>query len=227
MDEPLNRFPGGIVAPQQWLDLLVPKLPNVPNDMIKHEILSVLRDFCIAGGAWRDWLAPVEIDGLAYEYGLPTGNPHAETTAVLRMLRRDDQWPLDPVPPEAASPPEFIGIGGQPRRYWQTQPDRFYVEPIPATGEGPYHVVPYVSMAPLDLCGIPNWFLGQYQLAIVDGVLASILRTAGPNYRPKDADRHRALYVSARNSSRTRSIAGYNRGTLLTRSPYLARGSQR
>ena len=227
MDEPLVRFPGGIVAPQQWLDLLMPKLPNVPQDMIKHEVLSVLRDFCIVGGAWRDWLRPVEIDGMAYEYGLPTGNPHAETVAVLRMTRQADAWPTDPVPPEIASPPELIKIGGRPMCYWQTQPDRFYVAPIPAIGEGPYFVLPYVSMAPLDLCGIPNWFLSQYQLAIVDGVLASLLRTAGPNYRPADADRHRAMYGAARNRSRTRAVAGYTRSTTILQAPYFARGSQR
>lgn len=223
----LQRFPGGLVAPQQWLDLLRPKLPNMPPDMIKHEVLSVLRDFCRIGGAWRDWLRPIEIDGLAWEYGLPTGNPHSEVVAVLRALRSGDQIPLGPVPPEIAPPPGRARVGGLPACYWQTQPDRLFVEPVPASGEPSVFLDVYVSLAPLDLCGIPDWFLSDNQLAIVDGVLAKLCKIAGPNYRPADAKDYQRDYIAARNRSRTRAQGGYNRSSLLLKAPFMARGSQR
>jgi hypothetical protein len=223
----LQRFVGGMVTPQQWLDLLRPKLPNMPPDMIKHEVLSVLSDFCRVGGAWRDWLRPVEIDGKAWEYGLPTGNPHSAVVAVLRALRSGDQQPLDPVPPELAPPPGRAKIGGLPLRYWQTQPDRLFVEPIPAVNEPASFLDIYVTLTPVDLCGIPEWFLADNQLAVVDGVLGKLCRVAGPNYRPLDAARHWQDYTIARNRSRARAMSGYNRATTAFRPPFMARGSQR
>jgi hypothetical protein len=221
----INRFPGGMTAPQQWLDLLRPKLPNVPPDMIKHEVLSVVRDYCKLGGAWRDWLHPVEIDGLALEYGLPTGNPDTEVVAVLEIWPKGAVAPLVAIPPEIAGPPSKIRRGGAPVCYWQTQPDRVFFDPIPSAGSVLVDV--YVTLAPTDLCGIPEWFLSDNQLAIVDGVLASICRLPGPNYRPTDADVHRRAYVAQRNRSRTRAIGGYNRSDGRLRAPFFARGSQR
>jgi hypothetical protein len=227
MDEQVTRFSGGMVAPQKWLDLLQPKLPNIPPDMIKHEVLSVVRDFCRIGGVWRDWLRPVEVDGLALEYGLVTGNPNTEAVATLAAYRASDQHQLAPVPPEMAGPPAFIRRGGLPLRFWQTQPDRIFVDPIPAPTEAGNFIVPYVVLAPLDLCAVPEWFLLDNQLAVVDGVLASLTNVPGPNYRPNDAAAYRRAYVAARNRARTRAQAGYTRAEPRLRVPYVARGSQR
>jgi hypothetical protein len=226
MDEPVQRFPGGMTAPEQWLDLLAPKLPNLPPDMIKHEVLGILRDFCKRGGVWRDWLKPFAVSGVPREYGLETGNPGDEVAGVLQILRYDTGLALAPVPPELGRPLELIPVTGRPERYWQTQPDRVFFEPLPA-GTDYALVAAYVTLAPLDECAVPQWFLSEHQYAVVDGVLANLLRIPGPNYRPSDAGVHRTLYISARDRARTRSLAGSNRAAALIRPPHFARGSQR
>jgi hypothetical protein len=226
MDEVIQRFPGGLVAPEQWLDLVAPKLPNVPPDLIKHEVLGILRDFCKRGGVWRDWLKPIVISGEVREYILETSNPGNEVTNVLSVVDQITRLPLTPWPPELAVPLHMITHGGPPKRFWQTQPDRMFFDPCPA-GTGFATVSVYVTLAPLDLCSSPQWFLSEHQYAVVDGVLGRLLRVAGPNYRPADAGVHWTQYVSARNAARTRSIAGYNRATTQPVFPYFARGSQR
>jgi hypothetical protein len=115
MDEVIQRFPGGLVAPEQWLDLVAPKLPNVPPDLIKHEVLGILRDFCKRGGVWRDWLKPIVISGEVREYILETSNPGNEVTNVLSVVDQITRLPLTPWPPELAVPLHMITHGGPPK----------------------------------------------------------------------------------------------------------------
>ena len=160
------------------------------------------------------------------EYVLETGYPDNEITGVMTVTRHEPPLQLTPLPPELAKPIELIRRTGKPEFYWQTQPDRMFFEPCPISGDFA-KVSCYVTLAPLDLCAIPQWFLSEHQYAIVDGVLGNLLMAAGPNLRPTDAKVHQMRYASARGRARTRSIAGYNRASTRITTPFFARGSQR
>ena len=65
----------------------------------------------------------------------------------------------------------------------------------------------FVTLAPLDLCGLPEWVLSEHQYAIVDGVLESFSELPGE----LPAERRRGALDAVRLGQGPGTDAGHRR----------------
>lgn len=170
-------FPGGLTSPQVWLDGILPKIPGAAVDTVKHEVLSVMRDFFAFSGAWRDWVGPILLHPLLTEYAIEVGDIKAEavTTLVAHLSPMNldmSQVRADMIGPLLGSQP----VGEYPTIFYNPTPNTIVFLPIPqAEGNS---VSLYVTMQPLDLA-IPANLQGQHFDAICTGVLARLFLSKG------------------------------------------------
>ena len=222
MSEP---FVGGITSPQSWLDGLIPKLPNVGEDAIKFEVLTVLRDFFKIGKTWRDWIGPITLHPGEILYSPELADYKADLVDIIGAYRFSDQLPLSVVDRSCIGADYNLLSPGTPAYYTQT-PEGL-VQIWPPLEEGKTEQVRlFVTMMPVDLC-VPDWIKIQHFDDISAGVLARWLLVPGANYNFQLGNWYQRRYRNARNEAVLRSIAS---GTLMVEKAIPRRqvfGSQR
>jgi hypothetical protein len=227
MSEP---FPGGIVAPQDWLNGILPRAPNLNPNFVKHEILSVLRDFFERSGAWREWVGPISLHPEQVTYSVELADYKANLVAILGGYRVSDEMRLFPVPNQMIGADVNVHlnndpyIGGPPRWFYKDPYDNAIILPPPA--EEGEQVRLFVTMKPSDLC-CPDWIRSRHYEAILAGVLARVYQTPGPNYKPDLGARMERKYVAARAHATREAIAGGTGMTEVATIPTSVAGSQR
>jgi hypothetical protein len=229
-DAALDRFPGGLSAPQQWLDGILPKLPNIPVDWVKHETLSVLRDFCRESGVWREWVGPVVTEPGVSAYALPAPYDGVEPGLVYKAVRdlpaegeeEPGYWHLV-ARAQPVHGPRLDRLVGDPAWYWRDAAGNVLIYPVPASTDPAVSCWFYCSLVPLDLCG-PDWLRGEHFDTIVDGVLGRAYLMPGPNKDKEAAVFHRRAYLAARTRAKVRAAGGGVDGKPWPVFPYFARG---
>jgi hypothetical protein len=221
MSEP---FPSGITAPQEWLDGILPRCPNVTPDFVKHEVLTVLRDFFHFGRGWRDWVGPITLHNNQVHYSVELADYKAEFIEVLEGYRVSDRQPLIPITHQM--------IGADAQLFEEGGPSYMYVNPeglltvfptIPAGMQEQIRV--FVTMMPIDLC-VPNWIKFKWYDAIVNGVLERLYYSPGPNYKPDLAKVMGRRYVAQRARSTVTAITSGTNMPEVVQPPFFAPGSQ-
>lgn len=217
-------FPGGITRPQDWLDGLVPKLPNLPEDAIKFEVLTVLRDFFKIGMTWRDWIGPILLHPNTVYYSTEQADYKADLVDILSGYRVSDQLPLSIIDRSQIGADANIFSPGTPSYITQTPEGLAQIWPtVPEGSEESVRL--FVTMMPVDLC-VPDWIKIQHFDDISFGVLARWFLAPGANYNFQLGNWYERRYRNARNNARLRSIAG---GTLAPERavpPRITQGSQ-
>lgn len=219
-------FPNGVTAPQDWLDGLLPRLPSLSTDMVKHELLTVLRDFFLRSHAWQDWVT-VNLKPNVILYSPELADVKAEICSIIGGYS-DQQGMRDlyPAMPGLSYADAQKVENGEPVAYFLTPEGRFCIFPSIRTGETK-HVRLYVSMRPVDLC-VPDWIRSRHYMDITNGVLANFYLTPGATYNAAMGARLAKDYASARD--RAGMLARVGHTNLQERVPYdrnFARGSQR
>jgi hypothetical protein len=207
MGEPFPN--GGITRPQDWLDGLIPKLPNLAEDAIKFEILAVLRDFFKQGKCWRDWIGPITLQPNTVVYSMEGADYKTDIVDILSAYRVSDSLPLRIVDRSDIGADANIFDPGSPSYIVQTPEGMAQI--WPPIGEGTAESVRlFVTMMPIDLC-VPDWIKIQHYDEIVAGVMSRWLLSPGPNYNFQLGNWYRRMYRDARNAAQLRSAAS---GTL-------------
>ena len=226
----VQAFPDGMVAPQDWLDLILPKFPGGVPDMIKHEVLTIVRDLCRVGSVWCEWVPPITVDGSRVEYPVVTGYANVEAVTVLaarREMSPGTTVDLLPVGEQEGGPGVLVPADHTPIRFWQDKPGSVCFSPNPLPNTTSTLVYPYVTLAPLDLCAVPTWIWLEFSDVVVDGVLANLHEMPGVNKDKELAASKRRRYLQRRNAGRNRAQAGFVSLPGRMPHPYFARGSQR
>lgn len=217
---------GGIVSPQEWMDGILPSLPNVPENVAKFEILTVMRDFFGHSEAWRDWFGPIVIYPGQLLYTPELTDYKAELVNILNSRRTLDGLPLRISLREDAGDPAGLLQTGSPSHYHVTPEGQLAIWPQPAE-DTTETVLFYASMQPIDLC-VPTWIRAKHFDAIVNGVLGRIYAKPGPNLNMQLASWYQRRYISLRNKATVDALG--NNTAVVERAqanPYFARGSQR
>jgi len=224
MTEPFAAT-GGITVPQDWMDGLIPALPNLAENAIKFEILTVLRDFFEHSEGWRDWFGPITLAPQQPYYSPEMTDFKAELINILDSRRESNNICLTPVVSQEIGPPATLLQEGDPAYYHQTPEGLIAIWPQPATvGERVYF---YGSMKPIDLC-VPDWIKLKYYDAIVNGVMGRFFAKPGPNLNMTMAAWYQRRYMSQRTDATLNAIT--NKIAVVERAranPYFASGSQR
>jgi hypothetical protein len=223
-------FPGGIVAPQDWLNAILPRAPNLAPDFVKNEILSVVRDFCDRGGVWRDWVGPITLHPNQVHYSVELADYKAELVDILDGYRVKDEIRMMPVPSDnvGADPNVYLNqepyIGGPPRFYYKDPEGLAVIIPPPA--DDTEQVRLFVTMKPVDLC-FPDWIKSRFYEPILNGVMARVHMMKGPCYDPNLGARLERRYRAERDLATQRAIASGTGLPEIARPMTIIGGSQR
>jgi hypothetical protein len=201
------RFPDGLRAPQEWLDGILTKAPGETPDFVKHELLSVVRDFCLRGRAWVRWLAPMPIlAGAQYvtvepniDEDPPGLNVDAVVHEVLEAFNAASGLPLASRNRSMSVANPMLDGGGS--SYSMFQPGMLELFPPPAA---PFSLRLLGVLVPSTL-DIPEWMTMDYFDPICSGVLSRVHLKPGPNYDRALGLYHRSLYVQGRAIARSRA----------------------
>jgi len=176
-------FPGGITAPLDWINGILPRVPGAHVDWIKHEVLQRVREFFQISGAWRDWIGPITLDPTTPFYSVELADYKAELCAVLSGYRHSDGAPLGLVKDgDIAVQRDTLHSRGHPQYVYRTVEGLVAIFPV--IEDGAYDQVSlYASMKPIDLC-MPDWIRQRYYDGIVAGVLGTAYLIPGMNYKP-------------------------------------------
>lgn len=207
-------FPGGLTAPSDWIDGILPLLPNANVDWIKNEVLIKARTFFSISGAWRDWIGPINMSASTHLYSPELSDIKAALVAVLDGYRTSDGFKLALVRDWLPSVYQTIldeDHPGSPQYVYQTVEGLLAIFPKVAI-DGADQVYLYVSMKPIDLC-MPEWIRDRCFDAIRAGVLSAGYAMPGVNYKPLDAARYERRFRAA--MSRATQFA-LNSGTALS-----------
>lgn len=176
-------FPGGITAPLEWINGILPLVPGAHVDWIKHEVLRKTREFFQLSNAWRDWIGPITMDPTTPFYSPELSDYKAELCAVLGGYRMSDGFPLKLVQDgDVAVQRDTLYKREKPLYTYRTIENRLAIFPIIEDG-GYEQVMLYVTMKPIDLC-MPTWIRQRYYDGIIAGVLGTAYLTPGINYKP-------------------------------------------
>jgi hypothetical protein len=198
-------FPGGITRPQDWLDGLVPKLPNLTADAIKFEVLTVLRDFFKIGKTWRDWIGPITLHPDQVIYSTEQSDFKADLVDILQGYRVSDKLPLRIVDRQQIGADANLFDPGVAQFITQTPEGLAQIWPPPPEGTQE-SVRLFVTMMPVDLC-VPDWIKVQHFDDIVAGTLARWMLVPGPNYNYQLGNWYQRRYRAARDNAVQRTIA--------------------
>lgn len=219
-----DPFPKGITAPQEWLDGLIPKLPSVPPDMIKHELLTVMRDFFTYSTAWQEWISVVAQPNVI-EYPPQLTDVKAEIISILDGYSDGPWWWLRPAQPGIPGVDIAKRTSGSPRWYHLTPQQQFCI--FPATKEGTTNIRLYCAMKPIDLC-VPDWIRSRFYDILISGVLSNMYLTPGANFNADMGRVQRKMYMNGRSKAMIDARVGYT--GIQEQVPYnrgFARGYQR
>lgn len=180
----VQPFPGGITAPLDWINGILPMLPGASVDWIKHELVVKLRTFFQTSGAWRDWIGPITMDPDTEFYSPELTDYKAEMVGVLNGYRTSDNFPLLLVTDDDRAINQMVTgqEPSQPQYVYRTPEGLLAIFPR-ITPNLQEQVMLYVSMMPIDLC-VPTWIKLRHYDAIRAGVLGAGYFTPGINYKP-------------------------------------------
>lgn len=222
-----NPFPGGLTAPQQWLDGLLPALPGATVDAIKHAVLTVARDFYKRSTAWRAWCGPILLNDHQEVYEIESGDVRADVSVVHRVCVPEDDLELRPMRAEAAGPAFGYPVGDKLATYHCPTANQIVFLPLLVEGAARPLVSVYASMVPLDL-DIPDFLVQQHYDTICKGVLARMYMVPGLNYKPDLATSIQRQYSAERARARVVAEAGFTPILTVARPPApFARGMYR
>lgn len=198
--------PTGITAPQDWLDGLLPRLPGFAPDTVKHEILSIVRDFFQRSYAWQDWIE-LKLKANTVLYSPELTDYKAEICFILAGRHKDEYAWLRPAEPMYPIADILRMEKGRPDFYNLTPERMFCIFPAPETDDA-YVVRLYCAMKPIDLC-MPDWIKSLHYEAIRDGVLANLYALPGVIYKPDLALMHLKKYENAINKATVDARTAY------------------
>jgi hypothetical protein len=184
-------FPGGLTAPNDWIDGILPMLPGASLDWIKNEILIKLRTFFDTSGAWRDWIGPITLDSTTPYYSPELTDYKAELCNVFDMIFEESGTHLSMCP---RSHQFKIFDHGTPTYFSVTSEGLLQIWPV-VNPDVLLRVFAYVTMKPIDLC-VPDWIKLRYFDAIRSGVLSAGYFMPGLNYKPDLAARYERRFRS-------------------------------
>lgn len=204
-------FPNGLRAPQEWLDGILSRCPQATPDLVKHELLTVVRDFCMEGRAWTRWLEPVLVTPGVTRFAIeprvdddvPETDADVTVTAVIAVEWADDGCPLAPRDRQRS-------VGSGYGRHWRTGYSLF--EPgIIELFDPP--LVPralriHAVLTPNTLA-VPAWLVGQHYDAICAGVLARLYAVPGSFKDTEGSIRMERKYRAARTRALIRAQDAY------------------
>lgn len=197
MPEP---FPGGLTAPQDWLNGILPRVPNLTPDFVKHELLTIIRDFCQYSGVWRDWLDPIILHPTQLVYSPEAVDVKAQVHRILDGYILENNQQLYPT--SAGS--RIVDIKtveiGDPRYYYMTPEKQIAIFPVLPLGSPTRRARLFTTMVPLDLC-VPQWLKLDWFEGISAGVLGRLYLTPGLNYKPDIGARMERRYKSAKSKA--------------------------
>lgn len=204
----MEPFPGGLTAPQLWLDGILPKVPTAGADLIKHEVLTVARDFYSVSGAWRAWVGPIRLNEDQTKYAIETADIKAECTGVVDAIVIDTGMRLHSTDMQYAGLPSLIIYGDYPTDYYCPNPQEIVFMPRHASTGPTCSVSLLIKMRPIDL-DWPQHLASEHFEAISHGVLASLYDTPGLMYKPDQAREQRKRYIWHRSRAKRRAEANY------------------
>ena len=220
-------FPGGITAPSDWIDGILPMLPNANVDWIKNEILIKLRTFFTISGAWRGWIGPINLDPTTAYYSPELTDYKAEMIAILGGYRTSDDQPLKLVKESDHTVAQMIRDEGRalPNYTFQTAEGLIAIFPI-VPNDVVEQVMIFASMRPIDLC-VPEFIKLKFFDAIRVGVLGAGYMMPGINYKPELGARYERRFRSLMSRATMEAIASGTALAQYPRIPRITRGSQR
>lgn len=218
-------FPAGITTPLDWLDGIVPRVPNINLDTVKFEILVALQTFFRRSQCWRDWVGPITIRPGVPLYSVELTDYKAELVSVLQGYRMSDRLPLGPIPSAAYASYTGLREYGQPTSYYRTPEGMVALFPMLAEGQTE-QVSLFVSMAPVDLC-VPDWIKHRHYEAIRAGTLGSLYFMPGASYKPDLGARYEKRFRAAMSAATQDALVSGTGGPQPTVIPPTPGGSQR
>lgn len=222
----LNRFPGGLVVPQEWLDGIVTKLKATGVDIVKQTLLTVMQDFFRHTGAWRMWVGPVVVGGAAppvpgRRVPVPPPDPKVAIRTIFEVkdasgfgLRR-----LGPAEYDLADE----RLLGAPYGWYQSSPGMLVLDQVPPPEAPSVNLGVYASLTPLDLC-LPPAIQAEHYQALCDGTMAAMLRVKGPNFDLRNSAEYRRDYIRQRSLARWGAMTGYSIESTRVQAPVFAQG---
>jgi hypothetical protein len=175
----------------QWLALILPKVPSAPQPRIESALAMAAHEFCKRTRVWQEWCdISFTSDGTAV-VALPDG---AAATAGLREATING-YPLDvrafpDMPTDGATGvPELVAL-------W---PDRGGLIFYPAPASEQTGVRALLALAPsIDSLDLPNFLFAEHAQALTYGALASMFDDDGMKWaNPTKADRNAILFEEA------------------------------
>jgi hypothetical protein len=224
---PYEAFPGGLTAPQQWLDNLLPKLPGASIDAIKHEVLTIARDFFEFSKAWTEWVGPILLHASQDTYEIETADIKADCCGVLDVRHLETGDPLRPIDLRRAGPPDLFGSANAPTHYLcPTQQTIQFIPTLTPDSSEP-HVTILAWLRPIDL-DMPAHLINTNFDAISEGVLSRMYAIPGLLYKPDLIKFHGRRYMNLRAQARIRVESSFTTlGQLASPIRPFARGSYR
>ena len=224
----LNRFPGGLVVPQEWLDGIATQLRATGVDIIKQTLLTVMQDYFRHSNAWRMWVGPVLAGGPAPPVPgrrVPI-DPPAPNVAIRTVFEVEglDGWKLRRIAPTAYRMSD-ARLLGNPTGWYQTVPGVIVFDQVPPAGAATFECAVYASLAPNDLC-LPQAMHTEHYDALCAGTMARLCAIKGPNFNLALSGMHERNYRRARGLARWDAENGFSIETTLARGRPFARGSQ-
>lgn len=188
------------IAPRPWADLLTPRFPGAPLPLIEQTLLTVLRDFCLNGGVWRETTPAVPFIEGQSDYNLPSPISGAEVGFAYAV--RDDtgqEWGTTDA-----------------MQTWRTRERCLFSSNKTGTIQFSTTVfapatsfTAYVSIVPLTT-DVPDWFRQMHELAIQRGVEAEMWAIPQrPWSNPNGERARRALYLRDRATATARAMRGH------------------
>lgn len=182
---------------QNWLDLLLPMVPGLTDDVARQHLLKTFQDFLAYSYMWQETLPPIALVSNQAEYPL-VGQDDADIATVLHVWTEDyDIPPID----------LFASLRDCYGWRWDKSTSSLILSPAPGDGAtGTLNV--RVALIPTDL-SFPVQVVDGWQDAIISGVLGSIHTTMLhlPSVAPTLGQWHMQRYMAARARARVQALS--------------------
>ena len=152
----------------KWLPSLMTRLPGITEELLRHEILAVLREFCNDGRAWTEEFGPLSAK---------ENNPIIQLDPLFQSARVGNVWlaifnsgkgvqkALAPM----STPPYLQTVANEPVGYFMEETGRVQLSPTP--NQDLLNMFFFtLSIVPTTLeTRLPELFWTKWNDAIIDG----------------------------------------------------------
>lgn len=189
-----------------WVNQVVPRMAGAPTEFVRAEVVRVMKDFCSRTTAWRQMTRGIDIVAGQREITIPTDDPQALHSGVLRVYfrgQRMSDFSHAPWEYETDEPMGYTALPGPPLVLMlMTIPSR--------TITGELDVLTYDVPADPINAGVPGILSGEFFDAIFNGVLGSLYSADSKPYSNATLSKlHLSKYESAISKARARASSGF------------------